>query len=132
MIQWYQNLSLTNQAVMWFLLLVYCSVMTLSLLSFLRLPYLGWSRGFQSTPIFQILMWLGALPFVVPLLFMYLRRRRAIHSSRFIGNLRSRIFHEPNCEYQLKINSNFIRFPLASLEDARSRKFRPCNWCNPK
>lgn len=132
MFEWYQNLSLSNQAALWFIVVCYCLVMFLSLLSFLRFPFLGWYRGFQSTPIFQILMWLGALPLLIPAILLYLRRRRALKSVRYIGNLRSRVFHYPHCEYQRKIYSSFMRYPLNSTEDALKRRFRPCRWCKPQ
>lgn len=132
MIEWYQNLDSTHQLIFWFLLFVYCAVMSLAQLSFLKLPYLGWSRGFQSTPVFQVLMWLGALPLIVPALIIFFRRRRRVRSSKFIGNLRSKIFHTPSCEYQHKISSTLLKLPIDSLEDAEAMHFRPCNWCKPR
>ena len=132
MFELYQNLGSFNQAALWFLVACYSFVMSLSLLSFLRFPFLGWYRGFQSTPIFQILMWIGALPLLIPVVILYVRRRRAVSSARFIGNIRSRIFHYPDCEWQRKIHSNFSRFPLNSMDDALSRRFRPCKVCQPR
>ena len=113
------------------LLVSFCLVMYWSLMSFLRAP-IGWYRGFQSAPVFQIAMWIGALPLLLPAIVLFLYRRRSLQSARFIGNLRSRIYHEPDCEYQHRIRSNFLRYPLDSAEDAAIRRFRPCNWCRPR
>ena len=76
-------------------------------------------------------MWLAALPFLIPAVFLYVSRRRRLKSANYIGNIGSRVFHSPKCEYQLKIGSDLLRFPLASKEEAARKGFRPCNWCNP-
>ena len=112
-----------------FLAFAFSFVMFRLLLSFRKSPSAGWYRGFQSSPIFQLVMWAGALPFVVPAIYLYFRRSRALRSSALIGNIRSRVFHKRECEYQERIGSNVLRYPLRSGDDARRRGFRPCRWC---
>lgn len=129
MFNWLDNLSITQQFSLFFVVCCYCLVMTLLFLSFLRYPFLGWYRGFQSTAVFQILMWIGVMPMILPAIYLYLRRKKKIRSAKFIGNLRSRVFHQPECEYQKKIYSNFERYPLNSFDDACKQKFRACKWC---
>ena len=77
-------------------------------------------------------MWLGALPLVVPAVIIIYRRRRRLVQARFIGNLGSRIYHEPWCEYQLKISSFFLRYPLSRAAEAEALGFRPCRVCHPE
>ncbi len=111
--------------------IVFSFVMYRSLRSFSRSSSAGWYRGFQSTAAFQIIMWLAALPFLVPAVCLYLVRRARLKEARFVGNIGSRVFHSRKCEYQVKMRSDLLRFPLASRDEAVRRGFRPCNWCLP-
>ena len=133
MIDWYLNLSITHRAIGFILLVCFCVVMSLSFRSLTRSKFsTGWYRGVQSTPIFQILMWLGAIPLLFPGIILFFRRKRALASAPFIGNLQSRIYHTRACDYQRRIYSNFVRFPFQTAQDAEDRGFRSCNWCKPK
>ena len=129
MLEWYLHLPLANKLIGLLLLISFCIVMHLCLRSFSRSP-IGWYRGFQSTPIFQISMWVGALPLFIPAIVLLVRRKKALKVAPLIGNLRSKIFHKPHCEYQQRIYSDLLRYPLASREEAKARGFRPCNWCS--
>lgn len=95
-------------------------------------PTVGWSRGFQSAPLFQLLMWTLSIPLVLPFLFFYFRRIRKLRLSEFVGNIRSRKFHKKDCEYQRKISSNFFRYPFLSVKDAERQGYSPCDWCCPR
>ena len=130
MIDWFMNLSITNRAISLVLLLCFCVVMSLSFRSLTRNPIFGWYRGLQSTPIFQVLMWLGAIPLILPVFILLFRRKRLLAAAPFIGNLRTRIYHARACEYQRRIHSNFLRYPFQSAKDAQDNGFRSCNWCN--
>ncbi|MBL7663309.1 hypothetical protein JNK13_11220 [bacterium] len=76
-------------------------------------------------------MWLGAFPLIIPALILRSRRKRALSSARFVGNLRTRIFHDRNCEYAQRIYSNFFKYPLNTSAEATQSGFRACNWCKP-
>jgi hypothetical protein len=129
-IYWYASLSIGERAALLLIIMAYLVVMTGSFLDLLGRGW-GWYRGIQSTPLFQILMWLGALPLILPFfLFVYLRCR-ALGKVQFIGNYYSHIYHHRECEYQKRISSFFSRCPLTSAAEAQSRGFRPCNWCRP-
>lgn len=129
MVELFWSLSLPDRLFGIAIVIVFSFVMYRSLRSFSRSSSVGWYRGFQSTALFQIIMWLAALPFLIPAVYLYLARRARLKEARFIGNIGSRVFHAPKCEYQLKMRSDLLRFPLASRDEAIRRGFRPCNWC---
>lgn len=129
MINFLLNLPLSDQLLGLAVALALSFVMFRSLLSFSRSSSAGWYGGFQSTAVFQLLMWACALPFLVPAVCLYLIRRAKLRDARLIGNVGSRVFHSPRCEYQVRMKSNLLRYPLGSREEALRRGFRPCAWC---
>lgn len=132
MLNWYLELSLPNRAALFVLLFAVSFVMFRSFTSLTGShSHVTWYHGVHSHPIFQLLMWVGALPFIVPAIIIFMRRRRALRTAPFIGDLRTRKFHLPHCEYQQRISSDFLRYPLASKALSISSGFKPCNWCIP-
>lgn len=130
MFDWYLHLSVLHRAMLFLLVIAFIVVMNGSFLH-LSCGRYSWYRGVHSTPIFQFVMWIGALPLVIPIIYLYVRRKRALKSAKFIGNLRSRIYHWPECEYQRKISSSFFRYPLESAAMAENMGFCPCRVCCP-
>lgn len=131
MINAFLNLPPSDQLLGLAIAVAFSFVMYRCLRSFSGSSSAGWYRGFQSTAVFQIIMWLAALPFLVPAVCLYLVRRARLKEARFVGNIGSRVFHSRKCEYQVKMRSDLLRFPLASRDEAVRRGFRPCNWCHP-
>jgi hypothetical protein len=130
MIHWFMNSSLGDRATLFLALLCYFWVMFSCFRSLTSSHHhVTWYRGLHATPIFQLLMWMAVLPLIIPALIAIVRRRKLLRSAPYIGNLRSRIFHQRECEYQRRMHSDFIRFPLASLEDGYKARFKACNWC---
>lgn len=127
---WYLALSIPQRALYFSLGVLFCIVMYRSFLSLTGSHrHVTWYRGVHSTPVFQVLMWIGAFPLIVPAVLLYVRRRRKLATAAFIGNLRSRKFHLRDCEYQRKIGSDFLRLPLRSPGHGVELGFSPCNWC---
>lgn len=132
MLDWYFNLSILTRVQLFFLAGCYCYIMSVSFKSLSRGSYsIGWYRGAHSTPVFQILMWIGALPLIIPAVLIYFKKQKALSKAPFIGNIRSRIFHYRDCEYQKQIQSNFYRSPLFSIEQAHKNFYKKCNFCKP-
>lgn len=130
MTQWFLQSSISERALLFGLIIVFCTVMFASFQSLTRShAHVTWYRGLHTAPLFQLLMWIGIIPFVIPAVIVLVRRKRALRHAPYIGNLRSRIFHARDCEYQRRINSDLLRYPLNSREEGERYKFKPCNWC---
>jgi hypothetical protein len=129
--EWYLSLTILERAALWIIVGAYLTVMTGSFLDLIGNPW-SWYRGIHSTPLFQVLMWLGALPLIVPFFVFLFLRKQALERAPLIGNLSSHIYHCPDCEYQRRITSSFSRCALSSPEDAEARGFRQCTWCRPR
>ena len=130
MMDWYFNLSLVDRTLLWFLIGAYVFVFSVSFQALRGSPAV-WYRAFYTTPVFQLLMWIAVLPLIIPFLFLTVQRSRKLSQAMYIGNLRSRIFHRPDCEYQRKISSPYSRYPLSSVEEAERLGFRACYVCYP-
>ncbi len=129
---WYISISLIDRA--FFLLLVagFCFVMYSALLSLISSHrHVNWYRGIYSTPIFQVLLWFGALIFIIPFLILFIKRKYALNKAAYVGNIHSRKFHCVECEYQQRISSDLLRYPLTSASEGMELGFKPCNWCKP-
>ncbi|MDN5363982.1 MAG: micrococcal nuclease [Eubacteriales bacterium] len=50
--------------------------------------------------------------------------------TKYIGNIRSRIFHRPDCQWAQKIALR-NRVEFKSREEALEAGYRPCNVCSP-
>jgi hypothetical protein len=72
--------------------------------------------------------WTLALPLIIPFFILVLRRKRALKTSPFVGNILSRIYHRRGCEYERKMGM-FRKYPLWSASAAERQNFRPCRWC---
>lgn len=131
MLEFLDRLTETDPVAFFGILAAASIVSICCLRTFIRHP-LGWYRGFQSTPVFQFALWILASPFILPLVYLYLRRRRALGNARFIGNVRSRVFHWPQCEHQRRIFLAASKYPLSSSAEATDLGFRPCRWCSPR
>jgi hypothetical protein len=129
--QWYSEFSITDWVSFGFLAVAFVFVMTASFFSLLHSRY-GWYRGVHSTPLFQFVMWIGMLPLIPLYLFWSLRSRRKFPTAKYIGNLRSYVFHRRGCEYEQQIQSRSSRYALPTVDEAYRRGFRPCNFCNPR
>lgn len=114
------------------LLLILFVVVLKFVISRLMRPELDWRRSFHSTPAYQLLLWFAAALLVIPFAWCLIRRNQALRRATYIGNIRSRIYHLPNCEYQRKIATNFYRYPIKSNAEAVSHGFRPCYVCHPE
>ncbi|SRR5581483_1878280 len=126
MLAWYLHSTLVQRLYLALLLGTASWVAYRFFLGLLAEPW-SWYRGVQSTPVFQVTMWVLATPFIVPVL----RRRLRLRSAPFVGNVRSRVYHRRDCEYQIKITSFFFKRPFNSGEDACRAGFRPCRFCDP-
>lgn len=132
MADWYLNLTIFERASLFLVIACFCIVMFACFKSLTSShSHVTWYRGIHATPAFQFIMWIGVLPLIIPAIILFIRRRRALRSASYIGNLRSRVFHKRDCEYQMKIHSDLLRFPLNSKEEGESLRFKPCNWCFP-
>ncbi len=109
--EWYGELTVVERITLLIIIGIFSFVMHRCWQS-LKHSNVAWHRGFHTTPVFQILMWIGAGIFMIPLFFLSRRRKAALASARFIANIRSRIYHKPDCEYQIKISSDVWRYPL--------------------
>ena len=130
MFDWYLNSSIGERSSGLLLICVFICVTSACFYGLLRSPW-AWYRGINSMPIFQVVMWLGALPLIVPFLVFVVIRKRHVARAKFIGNLHSRIYHRKTCEYQYKISSFFLRFPFDSKLEAETGGFRACRVCYP-
>lgn len=131
MLDWYLNLSLTERALSWLLL---GAAVFFSYRAFLALrhSHVAWYRGFHSSPLFQVFIWIFAIPLVLPAALLVRSRLRRLERAPLIGNIYSRVYHLRECEYQQRISSIFKRYPLVSNAEALERGFKPCAWCQPE
>jgi hypothetical protein len=130
MLNWYLQSSIAERATLFLILACFSLVMFASFRSLAKSHlHVTWYRGIHATPAFQLLMWIGAVPLIIPAAILFFRRRRALQTAPYIANLRSRIYHARDCEYQRRINSDFLRYPIQSEEQAIKLGFKPCNWC---
>ncbi len=131
MTDWYLELSLFNRGALWLLVVSYIFVFYLSFQALKGSPAV-WYRGFFTTPVFQVLMWIAILPLVIPFFLLAAGKWRQLKSAVYIGNMRSRIFHRRDCEYQQMIASIFFRYPLSSVIEAEELGFQGCHVCRPE
>ena len=129
MLNWYSEFTLAERATLLLLIGVFCLVMYRCFRSLTGSHlHTTWYHGIHTTPIFQALMWLGAVPLIIPAIILYYLKQRSLAAAHYIGNYRTRIFHTRNCEYQQRISSDLQRCPLDSIEQASRYRFKPCNW----
>jgi hypothetical protein len=130
-VEWFLTSSIADRLVALLLVGGFSVVMFLCFRSLTGSATLGWYRGVHTMPAFQLLMWIGAVPLLIPALFLYERKRRTLRTAPLVGNIRSRIVHHQGCEYAIKIGSFFSRYPLFTVEEAIGKNFRPCRVCDP-
>lgn len=58
------------------------------------------------------------------------RTAPAIRERYYVGNLRSKVFHRPQCGYARRVSPR-NRVVLKEREGAFEQGYRPCRWCKP-
>lgn len=131
LVEWYLQSSLLERLMVWALppAIMFFSWRALRALAHNNV---AWFRGFHSTPVFQLFLWLTAFPLIVPFFLMVRARKAQLARAGYIGNLYSRVYHRRDCEYQKRIGSLFQRFPLEGTKMLRGVDLDPVRGVSQK